>query len=324
MSRLFERPLRGLLMVLLVLSLVPAALAQGRDENSEQGEEAASSAGERKRPMISTGLGSEAIAREWPEAAVWLELPDNSRVLALFEPETGARAKGALVVLADESQSAASGLAGALRRPMAKAGWAVLAVGLEPAPYAVQQARRQQEPDSAGGPGDEGDAGDAGGEEAESVMIDVMDNGALEDLAESYRTRVQETLAAAADYLADRDYSNLTLVGVGRGADHVTRRAVNGGSVAALVWVAPEFEPDQSPALPKRIGDAGSLRVLELHSSRRQADDRTNSSADRAAAFRRAGVERYTRQTVAMAGRPEARDAPALANRMASWLESVQ
>lgn len=320
MSTLFERSVRGLLTIVLALLVSPWALAQDQEgSGGEAGDKANSSDGERQREMISTGLGSEAIAREWPDAAVWLELPEDGRVLALFEPEAGGRAKGALIVLADEGQSAASGLAGALRKPMAKAGWAILTIGLEPAPYAVQQTRRQQDASSEE---PRGDNSDSTGEDSDSVMIDVINNVDVDELDDRYQARIQDTLTAAVGYLEERDYGPVALAGIGQGASHVTRLAVDGGEVAALVWIVPRFPRDQTKTLPEKIAEAGSLRVLELHSSRQSADGETRSPADRAAAFKRSGIDRYSRQPVAMPERPEARDAPALANRLSAWLEA--
>jgi hypothetical protein len=322
-SKWFEIPVIRLLVILASVSVVGVPAVLGQEEGESQGEEAQASSADRKRTMISTGLDSGAIAKNWPDAAVWLEPPEEGRVLALFEPETDSPAKGALVVLSDEGQSAVSGLAGALRRPMAEAGWAVMTLGLEPPPYALQQIHRQQasaSPDDAKGQsgGDE-DTGDS-----ESVMIDVMDSVDVEELENQYRTRIQKALSMAVDNLVDRGYERVAVAGIGLAAGHVARMAsTDSGDVSALIWIAPVFDSNESSALTEWLSGNGQIRVLELHSSRVpevMGGGAFSSPKQREAAFRRAEITTYTRQPVAMAERPEPREAPALANRISAWL----
>lgn len=327
MNRWFEKTFIRLLLILAggIVVATPVVLAQeaGEAQSGENGEPAAG----RERVMISSGLDSDMIAAKWPDSAVWLEPPEENRVLALFEPEANTPAKGALVILADEGQSAASGLAGALRRPMARAGWAVMTMGLEPRPYAVQQAQRQfavtaREESTEGATDDGIEDTDAAG----SVMIDVMDNVDVEELEDQYRTRIQRTLSMAVRHLMDRGYEQVAVAGVGMAAGHVARMASDGGGdVSALIWIAPVFDRIDSEALTEWLSGAGRIRVLELHNSR--APDvlegvGPTSPGAREAAFRRADITTYTRQPVAMAERPEPRDAPALANRLSAWLSS--
>lgn len=329
MSKWIERPvLQFLSIVAIALIGAPTVLAQEAAES--QGEPANASAAEARRAMVSTGLDSNAIAAKWPDAAVWLEPPDEDRVLALFEPEVATPAKGALVILADEGQSAASGLAGALRQPMARAGWAVLSVGLESPPFALQQAYRQRRvsasevsQESATNDTDE-DADTVG-----SVMIDVMDSVDVEELEDQYRTRVQKALTVAVKHLADRGYERVAVAGVGLAVGHVARMAgtADSGELAAQIWIAPVFYPGDSAALVEWVSGAKQTRVLELHSSR--IPERVDwagftTPKQREAAFRREGIATYTRQPVAMAERPLPRNAPALANRLSAWLAAGQ
>lgn len=310
----------------------PVALAQEAVES--QGEpmnvSEAEAEAEARRAMISTGLDSNAIAAKWPDAAVWLEPPDEDRVLALFESEVDTPAKGALVILADEGQSAATGLAGALREPMVRTGWAALTLGLEPPPYELQQAYRQRgvsapevSQESAANGNDE-EAGNAG-----SVMIDVMDSVDVEELEDQYRTRIQKVLSVAVKHLADRGYERVAVAGVGRAAGHVARMAgaAERAEVSEQIWIAPVFYPGESAAVTEWVSGAGQIRVLELHSSR--VPESTGwagftTPKQREAAFRREGYTSYTRQPVAMAARPLPRNAPALANRLSAWLAAGQ
>ncbi|MFN2360734.1 MAG: DUF3530 family protein [Marinobacter sp.] len=327
MNNWFERGFIRLLLILVSGFVVgiPTALAQ--DAGEPQDEEAGEPAADRKRAMISSALDSEAIAAKWPDATVWLEPPEEDRVLALFEPEADTPAKGALVILADEGQSAATGLAGALRRPMARAGWAVMTLGLEPPPYAVQQYHRQQaaaSPETSERSGDNDNAEDteAGG----SVMIDVMDSVDVEELEDQYRNRIQKILAVAVSNLLDRGYETVAVAGVGKAAGHVAGMAPAGADdVSALIWIAPVFDRIDSETLPEWLSEAGQIRVLELHSTRVSEvmeGAGPSSPKEREAAFRREEITSYSRQPVAMPERPEARDAPQLANRLSAWLAS--
>lgn len=327
MSKWFERLVSPSLIILASVLAVGAPVVLAQDEGEPKGEEANASAADRKRAMISTGLDSDAIAAKWPDAAVWLELPEEDRVLALFEPESDTPAKGALVILADEGQSSASGLAGALRQPLAQAGWAVMTLGLEPPPYALQQAHRQQAASAADV--SQESAANGNGEDADnvgSVMIDVMDSVDVEELEDQYRTRIQKALAMAVGNLVDRGYERVAVAGVGMAAGHVARMAsTGGGDASAMIWIAPVFERSDSAALTEWLSGAGQISVLELHSSRASKiveGAGLRSPKQREAAFRREGIATYARQPVAMPERPEPRDAPALANRLSAWLAS--
>lgn len=337
MSKWIKKPLVQcrVILVCLVAFWASSALAQAPKEAQNQnanptGQEAGKPSGAAvERPLISTGLDSDAIARTWPDSAVWLEPPEEEPVLALFEPEAETPAKGAVVILADEGQSPASGLAAALRQPMARAGWAVMVLGLEIPPYEVQEARRQwglEAPEEAGAP-DTDAADETGDKPGESVMIDVMASDDVEALANQYQARIQKTLAAAAGNLVGRGYSRVVMVGVGRAAGHVTRAATASGGqdVSALVWIAPEFSQSDSKALTESLGESGVPKVLELHSARSSLGAggmAQKSPKQREAAFRRAGIAGYSRQPVAMTEQPQPREAQALTNRISAWLDS--
>lgn len=273
----------------------------------------------RERPLISTGVDAEAIARKRPDTAVWLN--GQGRMLALFQPEQDTPAKGALVILADEGVSSASGLADALREPLSRSGWAVMTLGLPAPPYAVQQWLRRQsnaQPDVAekSAENDEDD-----GEPA--VMINVMDSKSPNEALEQYREQVVSTLTAAVDALNERDYERIVLAGVGRAAGHVTRQAREDGRASDLIWIAPHFYTDESSGLTELLASASSPSILELYST--FPGDRTldRSARERAAALERAGIDGYRRQPVAMARQPQPREARMIASRIASWLRST-
>jgi hypothetical protein len=273
-----------------------------------------------ERPMISTGVEAEAIARKQPDAAVWLTDSDQNRVLALFQPELVTPARGALLILADEGVSSASGIADALRAPLSEAGWAVMTVGLPQPPFAVQNWLRQQDnrPMDSGEPAEAQGQGDAGA----AAMITVMDAASPSEALRQYRELIVSALNAGVDALSEREYERIVLVGVGRGAGHVTRHSREDIRAKDLVWIAPHFYPDESAGLAKLLASATPLSILELYSTRPPEASVDRSARERAAALERAGISGYERQPVAMARQPKPRKAQALANRISAWLRS--
>lgn len=272
------------------------------------------------RPMVRTGMDAETIARNRPDSAIWLSQGDQGRVLALFKPEQDPPAKGALVIMADEGVSAASGLVEAIRAPLSKAGWAVMTLGLEPPPFPVQQwlnGRMTAEPkdEPADAPEEEGES---------SVMIDVMDEKSPDQSLADYRDSVASSITAAVDALEEREYDRIVLAGIGRAAGHVTRQARADGRPSDLVWIAPHFYSDESEGLAELLGSATNPSVLELYSTFPADKTLDRSANERAAALKRAGINGYQRQPVAMSQRPQAREAHAISNRMSAWLGSRQ
>lgn len=264
-----------------------------------------------ERAMVSPGLDSETLAMAYPDQAVWLESERFGRALALFEPEQTAQPRGAVLLLADEGQSADAGLAGAVRGLFAKAGWAAMTLGLPALPLALEPARKaeRQPPDAA-----DADAAP----EPQSIMIDVMESDdVLDDLREDYRARIQAHLAAAVVDLKARGYSRLVLVGVGRGAGHAISQVAGGAAgPAALVLIAPEFETaERQPAIDS-LSAVATLSLLDIVSSR---SDRAAAKV-RQSRMKREGMTGYQQQAVAMGPRPLPRDARGLVNRVTAWL----
>ncbi len=309
--------LRSAVLVMLIVS----APLMAQDEAAVSDPAPETSAESNARPMISTGVDAEAIARKRPDTAVWLTGSDQGRVLALFQPEMDSPAKGALVILADEGVSAAAGLGDALRQPLSQDGWAVMTLGLPAPPFAVQQWLRQQanaQPDVTETPETAADDGDSS-----SVMINLMDTETPDDALVQYRGKVVMSLNAAVDALAEREYERIVLVGIGRAAGHVTRQAREDGRASDLIWIAPHFYADESSGLTALLSAATAPSILELYST--LPGDRTldRSARERAAALERAGIDGYRRQPVAISRQPQPREAAMLANRMGAWLRST-
>lgn len=293
-------------------------------QNTPDGKPAGSKT--KSRPFISTGLNSEALAAQRPDQAVWLDTGSHGRVVGLLEREAMAPAKGAVLVVADEGQTADSELAGALRQPLAAAGWATMTLGLELPPYPVIRARSL--PPEAGSPEPTEEAPVTGSEtesgqppaESGSIMIDVIDEADLDQLREDYREKLDTQVGAAISHLRGQGYQRVALVGVGRGAAPVARLAMNGigkgqGEPQALIWAAPILD---NAALETLGGArASDLRILDLQSGR--ASDAAAST--RLSTLRRAGFRGYDQQQVAMAPRPTAKDARQVASRISAWLQ---
>ncbi|MDI9244182.1 DUF3530 family protein [Marinobacter sp. CHS3-4] len=297
--------------VLTCISLMALFMSQPVWSQEEQSE---------KRLMVRTGMDAETIAGNRPDSAVWLSRGDQGRVLALFQPEQDPPAKGALVVLADEGVSAASGLAEAIRAPLSKAGWAVMTLGLEPPPFPVQQWLNGRMTKAS--KGESADASDT--EEESSVMIDVMDEESPDQSLADYRDRVESSITAAVDALEEREYDRIVLAGIGRAAGPVTRQARADGRPSDLVWIAPQFYSDESEGLVELLRSATNPSVLELYSTFPGDKTLDRSANERAAALKRAGIDGYQRQPVAMSRRPQAREAHAISNRISAWLGSRQ
>jgi hypothetical protein len=254
-------------------------------------------------------------------------LDDGPRALALLTREQDSPARGALLVLANEGDTAAAGMVGALHQPMAKSGWAVMSLGLARLPVAVEYSRRQRAAGMAGpqmASGDEGDLPDVGNEEeapdadSDQVMIDVIEEKSAESLAEDYRARVQASLDAAVQRLMDEGYERIVLAGIGRAAGHVTRYGVDSGRAAVLVWIAPEFSGTAEP-VSELLGGKGSWSLLDLHNP----GDRERA-VQRQAVIRRAGIAGYRRITVVAGEPPDAEHARAVASVLAASLARGQ
>ncbi|PVY76448.1 uncharacterized protein DUF3530 [Tamilnaduibacter salinus] len=303
----------GILALVLMGLFAPPVMAQqseGADGSAPESEDAPASGEEtdKPRPVVRSGTGDEALAAHRSDRAVWLETPEHGRLLALLEREQAANAKGAVLILADEGQSADTALAGALREPLSKAGWAALSMGLPEPPQQVVRARRHP---AMAMEGDKETAGqeEPANEEADAVMIDVMDPTELDDLTETYRSRIDAYVSAALERLSSEGYSPVVLVGVGYGASAMARHT---GSATALVWVAPQMSESALEAFQPGVP------VLELYPNRQQTQAR-----QRSAQLKRQQLPSYRQQPVAMDAQPQRRDAGQVANRMLSWLRAL-
>jgi hypothetical protein len=313
------------LILCLVFFLCTPASATAESGQAEA--EAGGEAPRQERITISLGLNHSALAAAYPELAVWLETDDHGRILTLFKPESVEKPKGAVLILGDEGQGADTGLVGALRDPLVRAGWAVMGMGLSELSLPLAQARRRMEEQARAGTGDgpapaRAEAPAAAGNqgpESEAVMIDVMTDDNFESRSDARDAEVQAHLAAALADLSGRGYQQLVLVGVGRGAAHVARRAIaDGGAGVSLVWIAPQFGPADLDNLAEDFRAGGPIPLLELTSSR----DARQPAKKRQALMKRQGVASYTQQPVAMSDPPEARNAGQLAGRITAWLSN--
>lgn len=307
MSNWCSKRLGILVWMMVAWGVAGAVLAQ--DENAGEAPPP-----ERQRVMISSGLGSAVIAAQRPDDAVWLDLEGDDTALGLFEPEQRLPVEGALLMLADEGHSAASELLAGLGKRLSSRGWAVMTLGLEAPPYELQQAWNEANADPA-----EASAVQDAGEDAESVMIDVMDEGEREDLESDYWKRVQAMLAAASANLRERGYDRVVLVSVGAAAIHLARYARE-GNAGEQVWVTPRFYPRDEPGLIELLAGADALALLHLYSAHEDAA-RTTARAW-AVQLKKAGMSDYRAQPVAVPSPAGARDADALAGRIRSWLTS--
>lgn len=293
-------------------ALVAVALPAGAQEE-ESAEQAPAVSGTEpvNRSLIWTGTGERGLNQTFPEAGVWLELEEGERALGLFYPETRLPARGAVVVLADEGETAASGLAGPMARALAERGWAVLTLGLEASSPALQRILARP---VVSAPGQEGNDVTP----TESVMINVMESENADDLEARYRNRISQALEAGLAELIDRGYETPVLLGIGRASIHVTNRTLEGASASALVWVAPQFYPVDRVDLPERLASLG-IALLDLHPAGSESGEPGWSTGDK---LLRAGVGGYQRQPIPWFSPPSVALGDVIASRVAAWLES--
>lgn len=309
------RPVVFWLFTLALMFAMPSAtLGQEEADQAGEAEDSAAPATESaSRSLIWTGTGERSLSQTFPEAAVWLELEEGDRALGLFYPEARLPAPGAVLVLSDEGETAASGVSGALAAGLASRGWAVLTLGLEsPSPVLSEVLMRPvtEEPSA------ETDAGEQ--EAPESVMIDVMASESADDLETRYRSRISQTLQAGLAQLVERGYETPAVLGVGRASIHVTNQALEGADAAALIWVAPQFYPVDRPDLPERL-ESLSIELLELYPSG-AVDDQTKWSMGMR--LRRAGMSGFERQPIPWLTPAPGNLGDGIASRVAAWLES--
>jgi hypothetical protein len=305
----------SLLLSGLMLVFSSAVLAQQDGEQPQTDTEPAAEAPASKRFSVTTGLGEWALASQYPEQAVWLELEAGSRALALFRPEQQVPARSAMIVLANEGQTADEAIVGALRRTLPNDGMAVMTLGLRAPPDVLRQSRQSRKVPAPGDGEDGGSEGDnPTGENTSSVMIDVAAPEDLEALAENYQNSVGSLLDAAAAALRDRGYERLLVLGVGWSADYVTEWAAAQDRLAGVIWLAPAFTPDRMTALTEVLAEGRNWRLLDLHGTSSQA-----AARERAAELARAEVEQYRRLPLPMASPPNAADADGIANWVSAW-----
>lgn len=311
------RPVVFWLFTLALMFAMPSAtLGQEEADQAGEAEDSAAPATESaSRSLIWTGTGERSLSQSFPEAAVWLELEEGDRALGLFYPEARLPARGAVLILSDEGETAASGVTGALAAGLASRGWALLTLGLEsPSPVLSEVLMRPVAEDTSA----ETDAGEQ--EAPESVMIDVMASESADDLEARYRSRISQTLQAGLAQLAERGYETPAVLGVGRASIHVTNQVLEGADAAALIWVAPQFYPVDRPDLPERL-ESLSTELLELYPSG-AVDDQTKWSMGMR--LRRAGMSGFERQPIPWLTPAPRTLGDGIASRVAAWLESRQ
>jgi hypothetical protein len=311
----FYRPVVFRFVFLALMFAVPS-ITLGQEQGEQAGEtegSAAPATESASRALVWTGTGERSLNQSFPEAAVWLALEEGDRALGLFYPETRLPARGAVLVLSDEGETAASGVTGALAAGLASRGWAVLTLGLEsPSPVLSEILMR---------PVVEKSQAEADSEEqqaSESVMIDVMASESAGDLEASYRRRINQMLEAGLALLVERGYEAPAVLGVGRASIHVTNHVLEGGNASALVWVAPQFYPVDRSDLPERLESLGS-ELLELYPS---GNDDNQGEWSMGMRLRRAGISGLERQPVPWLTPAPGTLGDMVASRVAAWLET--
>ncbi|MGM0952933.1 MAG: DUF3530 family protein [Pseudomonadota bacterium] len=303
----------------LLTTFAAGAWAQEDEEGQDAQQEQGAQDPPRQRPVSLTGLGEWALARQYPEQAVWLNLEDDSRTLALFSPELKTPVRSAVIVLADEGQTADQSILGALRQSLSEVGMAVMTLGLEAPPRVFRDSRLAREVPTPGEQENgEPEADDPARAGQDSVMIDVAAGEDLEQLAEEYREGVRAVLNAAAAELNDRGYQQLLVLGVGWSADYVTEWAASREELLGAIWLAPKFSPQRLDALAEMLAAERNWWLMDLHDS---GGELAKQGRERGAQFARAEVGRYQRQPLPLASPPRRDDAARVANRISARVD---
>lgn len=284
----------------MALCLAAAGGAGAEDQPDAGGTQAVAPV--QSRSGVFTGLGELALSRDFPDQAVWLELADDSQALGLFLPAYRKPAKGALVLLGDAGDTAASGLAGSLRRQLSERGWATLTLALEAPSPSLQRIL-----ETAPAPVPEA-SGDTVSAAAPEVVAGA--DGHEAGPAEVYGMRVRQMLAAALAELAGRGFEQPALLGVGHACNYLAFWPENAGSVKTLIWVAPAFYPLTRGGLKEWLEDLSDMTILELSAE---------ASGNRG--YRPAAAP-YSYQPIAITQPPSVTDAGMITGRINSWLKS--
>jgi len=292
----------------LVIALLTGGLLPAHGQDKDEPPEPAQASVGKARGSVESGLGEQKLSQRFPDSALWLDLEDGDRTLALLWPERAAPARGGLIILADEGGNAESGLTGALARELARRNFAVLTLGLEAPPLAIEQVLERP----IAMPGLSPEPVEKALEATDPATIDVMASEAVGELEAAYRSRIRAQLVAGVAALEKRDYKLTSVVGLGRGSNHVVLYAAEMGGSPALVWVAPKLYPNDSKKLAGALKKASVPRILELSSS----DEREQLKAG----LKRAGVEGFSLQFMGSGDLLLPRNGKALAGRISAWL----
>lgn len=271
------------------------------------------------RAAVLSGLGERALAQRYPEQAVWLDLGDEGKALGLLVPEQRMPGAGALLVLADEGQTADAGVLGPLRMALSERGIAVMTVGLGLPPESVRRSRLEREGIEEREAGVANDAGLA----PDAVMIDVEAGSGQANAVSDFHGSVRARLNAGFEALLKEGYERPGVIGLGWSADYVTEWARTASPVAAVIWLAPRFPAQRRATLSsfRASGavDAEGWPLLDLHSSEERAGE---AGQARASALGRAGVSGYQRQAIVLGQPPRAQDAARIASRISAWFRN--
>lgn len=261
------------------------------------------------RQSVISGLDEYKLSQRFPDAALWLDLEDGSRTLAMLWPEREAPARGGLIILADEGDNAESGLTGTLARELAQRNLAVLSLGLESPSLALERIleRPVDEPDPVP------DRDKQNSDVASPATIDVMASEAEGEQEAAYRKRIRDQLLAGVAALEAHDYELTAVVGVGRGSNHVVLNAAELSGSPAMIWISPKLYPKDHSKLAAALDKASVPRILELSSS--------DEYEQRRAGLKRAKVEGFSLQLMGSGDLSSPRNGKALAGRISAWLK---
>lgn len=318
-------------MALLLLVISPGVGAQestaGDGSAGQDAEKQVSESSSQKERFAFSGEDwADRLAEQMPEQVLWLEAP-SQRFPALVTRDESGNPQGGALIVSEPGSSPATGWSEGIRQVLPKGGWYSLALPLaseahQPLPKRVLppkgSAPEGETADKADQPQAEPGAAAEKTARPENVTIDVA-AGQATLRGEDYEKYVLERIEAGLTHLREQGYQNLVLIGVGRGAEWVSRYlAVNGSRFGprglGLVWVAPTFSLSPENLFDEVLGESFQRPLLDLTPGQDRHSER------RRAAATRNGLKHYTQDRITQARAPSPAGARGVAQRIKGWL----
>lgn len=272
------------------------------------------------RFMAGPDSQAERLVSELPDRMRWLETA-SGRFPIMATAAVGAPAQGAMILVADLGRSPAQGLIGHFHRVLPGDGWHLLSLGLPRPPLPNIPGRGVR-----AGLGASAASAQPDSEEtkpapvAGAVAIDLASPAPTESDIERFRAEAKARIKAAVTSLRAQGMAPLVLVGVGRGAEALTRYLVEEAAEVprdqlAVVWINPDFS---AAASPQWLADSVAWPLLDIADSSRPGQ----REALRGSAIADRTENTYRQDSLYLMPDPTISEAQWLGQRIQGWVRS--